>query len=157
MNFLFDNDSSDNREKNGFVSGLTVATVVDNVPTHPCIIGALWSGKAQPPQNNADGNNDWRVIKTRANTELNFFDGDPPSVELKLEDGKRLFMDDKIATLEDGQGNLFKIEAESGAISIVASGDMTLEGKSVTINSSSTVDIVASGTMTLQGATIQIN
>lgn len=126
-------------------------------PTHPCVIGSLWNGKNTPPENNADKKNDWRLIKTRSNSELRFFDGSPPSLELKLEDGKRLFMDDQGITLEDGNGNYFKIESNSNAVSVVAAGDLTLQGQRVTIESASTMDITASGTMTVQGAIVQIN
>ena len=126
-------------------------------PTHPCIIGSLWNGKSKPPENNADKNNDWRLIKTRANSELRFFDGQPPSLELKLEDGKRLFMDDQGITVEDGKGNLVKIESNSGAVSVVANGELKLKGQRVAIESASTMDIKATGTMTIKGALVQIN
>lgn len=126
-------------------------------PTHPCIIGALWNGQAAPPEDNADGKNDWRLIKTRGDSELRFFDGDKPSVELKLADGKRLFMDDQGIALEDGNGNHFNIDSNSNAVNIVAKGELKLEGQTVVIQSGATMDITASGTLTIQGALVQIN
>ena len=103
-----------------------------------------------------DGKDDWRLIRTRSNSELRFFDGDPPSLELKLDDGKR-YMDDKGITLEDSQGNHFKIDTTSGAVNIVATGELKLQGGSVIVESSSTMDIKATGTMTVKGALVQIN
>lgn len=124
---------------------------------HPCVIGSLWNGKKLPPETNDDGNNDSRVIRTRANTELRFFDGSPPSVELKLADDKHLLMDGEGITLEDGQGNKMKIETNSGAITIKSTGQLKLESQSVSIQAGASMEIKASGTLTIKGALVQIN
>ena len=125
--------------------------------THPCVLGSLWNGQAQPPESNGDGKNDPRLIRTRSDTELRFFDGDPPSVELKLADGKHLLMDDKGIVLEDGSGNSFKIESSSGAITIKSTGQLNLESQTVSIKAGASMEVKASGTLTLKGALVQIN
>ena len=125
--------------------------------THPCVIGSLWNGQAPPPDDNDPEPNDHRLIRTRSDTELHFFDGDPPSVELKLADGKRLLMDDAGITLEDGNGNSLVIEASSGAVTITATGELALEGSTVKIQASGSMELTSSGTMTIQGAMVQIN
>ncbi len=126
-------------------------------PTHPCVVGCSWDGQNKPPQDNSDGKNDWRMIRTRANSELAFFDGDPPSVELKLEDGKHLLMDDAGLKLEDGSGNTVTIDSNSGAITIECSGKLQLSAQSISIKAGASMDIEASGTLTLKGAMVQIN
>ena len=86
--------------------------------THPCIIGSLWNGNSKPPENNDDGQNNHRVIRTRSDSELRFFDGDSPSLELSLADGKQLKMDDQVIMVEDGKGNSIEIKSGSGALEI---------------------------------------
>ncbi len=125
--------------------------------THPCIIGSLWNGQSRPPETNDDGNNDPRVIRTRADSELRFIDGNPPSVELKLADNKHLLMDDQGITLEDGSGNSVQIETNAGAIKIRSSGQLKLESPSVSIKAGASMEIKASGTLTIKGALVQIN
>lgn len=125
--------------------------------SHPYIMGSVWNGQATPPETNADGNNDVRMIRTRSGHELRFFDGDPPSVELKLEDGKHLLIDDQGVTLEDDQGNLLKIETSSGAITIESSSKLNLKSQTISIEAGASMDIKASGTLTLKGAMVQIN
>jgi uncharacterized protein involved in type VI secretion and phage assembly len=210
--FMRESDSEAERETDGSVRGLAVATVTDNqdpeglarvrvrlpwqpeaqesywarlaVPmamanqgvyflpdvgdevlvgfelgdlTHPCVIGSLWNGQSRPPETNDDGNNDPRVIRTRADTELRFFDGSPPSVELKLADNKHLLMDDQGITLEDGSGNSIKIETNSGSITIKSSAQLKLESQSISINAGASMELKASGTLTIKGALVQIN
>ncbi len=125
--------------------------------THPCVLGSLWNGQARPPETNDDGRNDPRLIRSRSNTELRFFDGDPPSVELKLADGKHLLMDDQGITLEDASGNSFQIESSSGAITIKSTGQLNLESQTVSIKAGASMEVKASGTLTLKGALVQIN
>ncbi len=125
--------------------------------THPCILGSLWNSEMVPPSSNDDGQNDYRKIRTRANSELCFFDGEQPSLELKLESGKRLFMDDSSIILEDENGNRFEIDSASNSVTIKSNGDLKLEGINVKIDASASMDIKSSGTMTLKGSLIQIN
>jgi uncharacterized protein involved in type VI secretion and phage assembly len=126
-------------------------------PTHPCILGSLWNGKKPPPETNDDGRNTSRLIRTAKNSELRFFDGDPPSVELKLESGKRLLLDDDTVTLEDENGNVLRIETTSNAITIKSSATLNLESQSISIKAGASMEIKASGTLTIQGAMVQIN
>ena len=126
-------------------------------PSHLYVLGMLWNGQKLPPETNDDGQNNKRVILSRAESFLAFFDGDPPSVELALKDGKHLLMDDQGVVLEDGKGNTIKIESASGAITIESSGQLKLKAQTVSIESGASMEIKASGTLTLQGALVQIN
>lgn len=125
--------------------------------SHPCIIGSLWNGNNRPPESNGDGNNDPRLIRSRANTELRFHDGNSPSVELRLADDKHLLMDSTGITLEDGGGNRIKIDSGSGAITISSSGQLNLESQRVSIRAGTSMEINASGTLTINGALVKIN
>jgi uncharacterized protein involved in type VI secretion and phage assembly len=70
----------------------------------PYVLGALWNGQDAPPDNNSDGKNDRRVIKSRKGHTLTFDDGEQVGVELRLQDGKHLKIDDQGLVLEDGKG-----------------------------------------------------
>ena len=94
---------------------------------HPFVIGSLWNGKAPAPEDNGDGNNDRRLIRSRSGHELRFDDnGSAPEVELKLQDGKHLKLDRNGVTVEDERGNSLTIESASGAMTIKSTGSLTL-------------------------------
>lgn len=126
-------------------------------PTLPYVIGSLWHGEAVPPENNGDGQNDVRLIRTRSNSELRFFDGQPPSIELKLEDGKQLKLDDQGITLEDGKGNKLTIESGGGTVTVESTGQLKLKSQSVSIEAGAAMELKAGGTLTIKGALVQIN
>jgi uncharacterized protein involved in type VI secretion and phage assembly len=122
----------------------------------PYVLGALWNGQDAPPDNNSDGKNDRRVIKSRKGHTLTFDDGDQVSVELRLQDGKHLKIDDQSLVLEDGKGNKVSIQS-SGAISIEATQSLTLKAPSITLDASATAELKAGATMTVRGGMVQIN
>ena len=123
----------------------------------PYVLGALWNGKEPPPTANSDGKNDERLIRSRSGHELYFNDGAQPKVELKLKDGKHLVFDQNGIVLEDEKGDTFKIESNSGAISIKATGQVKIEAASISIQASGALELKAGGTLTLRGSLVQIN
>jgi uncharacterized protein involved in type VI secretion and phage assembly len=125
--------------------------------SNPFIIGSLWSGQTPPPETNGDGNNNRRLIRTRSNHELLFDDGDPPTVELKLSDGKHLKLDDQGVVLEDGQGNTLKIESDEGKVTIESKTKLTLASPQIALEADASLEITSSGTLTLQGTVVNIN
>jgi uncharacterized protein involved in type VI secretion and phage assembly len=125
---------------------------------HPFIIGSLWNGQAQAPENNGDGNNDKRLIRSRDGHELRFVDNSAsPEVELKLQDGKRLKLDRDGVTLEDGQGNSLTIETTSGSITIKSLTTLTLQAPQISIEADASLSLTASGEVSVQGAMVRIN
>jgi uncharacterized protein involved in type VI secretion and phage assembly len=123
----------------------------------PYVLGALWNGQDAPPDNNSDGKNDRRVIKSRKGHTLTFDDQEQGgSVELRLQDGKHLKIDDQGLVLEDGKGNKVSIQS-SGAISIEATQSLTLKAPSITLDASATAELKAGATMTVRGGLVQIN
>lgn len=121
----------------------------------PFVLGAMWNGQDKPPESNSDGNNDRRIIKSRSGHSLMFDDGAQGSLELRLQDGKHLVMDDQGLLLEDGNGN--KVSIQSGTISIEATGSITLKAASITLDASGTAELKAGATMTVRGGLVQIN
>jgi uncharacterized protein involved in type VI secretion and phage assembly len=123
-------------------------------PAHPVIIGAVWNGRKPPPETN-DGNNDRRLIRTRAGHELRFDDGDANEIELKLAAGPRVYLAENTAILEDGGGN--KVAIESGQITIEAQQKIKLSAPQIEIDASGKAEIKAGGTCKVQGAMVEIN
>jgi uncharacterized protein involved in type VI secretion and phage assembly len=123
----------------------------------PYVLGAMWNGQDKPPEGNSDGKNDRRVIKSRSGHTLTFNDGAQGSVELRLQDGKRLAIDDQGLVLEDGNGNKVAVQSSSGAISIESTGTLTLKAPSITLDASGTAELKAGATMTVRGGLVQIN
>ena len=131
----------------------------------PLIIGALWNGKDKAIDNNSDGKNARRVIKSKTGHKITFED-----VEqfILIEDGAGT------ATVKiDGKNNKIEFTAAqgdvaiqckddltilAGEIAITAKGNCDLMGKSGGVNASATATIKIDGNMVaLKGSAIDIN
>jgi uncharacterized protein involved in type VI secretion and phage assembly len=96
----------------------------------PYVLGSLWHAKARPPEQNTDGANNRRVIKTKGGHTIAF--DDSPQ-------GKSL-------TLRDSAGSELVMNSQNGAVSLTANGSLTISAKG-NISISST-----SGTVMLKAA-----
>ena len=123
----------------------------------PCVLGALWNARQLPPENNSNGKNDKRLIKSRKGHRLLFDDGTPGAVELALRDGKKVVFDNNGIRLEDAKGNHVKIDSNSGSIEIKATGALTIKAATITIEAAGTLDVKAGATLTLRGSLVNIN
>lgn len=125
---------------------------------HPFVIGSLWNGQASAPENNGDGNNDHRLIKSRSGHELRFNDnGSSPEVELKLQDGKHLKLDRSGVVLEDEQGNKLQIDTMGGSITIESKLSLNLRSPQINIDADATLSLSAGADVSVQGALVRIN
>lgn len=59
----------------------------------PYIVGAVWNGKEKMPSTPKQPN-DIRLIRTRANSRLEFDDGTPPKVSLTMASGHKVVLND---------------------------------------------------------------
>lgn len=123
----------------------------------PYVVGALWNGVDKPPAINKDGKNDVRMIHTRKGHKLTFDDGPKGKVQLELNDGKRLTIDDDGVQVNDGKGNRVVIQSGSGGITIEAASSLTLKAPQISIQATGKLDVTASGNLTLSGALVRIN
>jgi len=124
-------------------------------PSKPVVLGGLWDASHTPPDNNADGNNDRRVWRSRADHELRFDDGEKNEIELTMKNGSRVFLAERKAVLEDGNGN--KVEIDNGNITIQADTKISLKATQVVIDATSKAEIKAGATCKIQGAMVEIN
>ena len=123
----------------------------------PCVLGALWNGKAKPPLANSDGKNERRMLKSRKGHMLLFNDGSRGAVEVAHVDGRRVVLDDDGIRIEDAVGNGISIESTSGAMSIRATGVLTIKAETISIEATGTLDLKAAGSLTVRGSQISIN
>lgn len=123
----------------------------------PYVLGGLWNGQDKPPIANEDGNNDKRILQSRKKHYLLFNDGSTGVVELKHEKGRKITLDDNGISVEDGNGNVVKIDSNSGGMTIEAQGALKIKAASLTLEATGTLEVKASATLTLRGALVNIN
>jgi uncharacterized protein involved in type VI secretion and phage assembly len=133
----------------------------------PIVIGALWSAKQKPPEKNADGQNNFRVIKSRAGHRLIFDD---------TKGAERVILVDKTKKnkiLLDSANKVVTIETADGDIEIKAKDVVRLHGKNVNVTTTGAiqgkggmklvvstkgpVNAKASGVLKLQAMNVQAN
>ena len=125
----------------------------------PYVLGALWNGQDNPPEQNSDGKNNIRMIKSRSGH----------IIRLNDEEGK-----ETIEIIDKSGKNSIAIDTANNAIAITSdknitlkatNGTIKLEAQKVEIKSSTDtkieasagMDIKATGTMNVRGATINLN
>jgi phage baseplate assembly protein V len=127
---------------------------------HPYVLGALWNGEDEPPEDNADGENDVRQITSRSGHELTFDDADgDEAVRIETSGGHSVVLDDgdETITIEDTGGNQIEFDGSSRSLSISSEATVTIEAPSIEIKSSGNLDLEASGVLSLDGALITLN
>ena len=123
----------------------------------PYVLGSLWNGVDKPPQSSADGKNDVRQIRSRKGHKLTFDDGAKGLVQLELNDGKKLKIDDNGIEIDDGKGNRIAISSNGGSISISAATSLELKAPQISIQASATLKLDGGSMMNLKAGTITLN
>lgn len=123
----------------------------------PYVVGSLWNGKDSSPETNADGKNDIRVLRSRKGHKLTFNDGSKGLVQLELNDGKKVAIDDDGIVIDDGKGNSVSIQSNGGTISIQAATKLEIKAPQISIQASGTLELKAGPSMTLNAGIININ
>lgn len=120
-----------------------VLVAFENGDIHnPIVLGSLWSGKRKPPEDNGDGENDIRMIKTRSGHIVEFNDEDDGSVCIETAGGHEILMDDdsETITIEDSGGNVIEM-VEGDDISIEAGDTISLSAQTIEIEGDMDVEI----------------
>jgi phage protein D len=127
--------------------------------SRPYVVGSLWNGKDKPPDGNADGKNNVRMLKSRSGHIIRLDDSDgSEKIEIidKTGNNKVTF---------DAANNTIKLES-SQDISIEASkGKISLNAKQIEIKSTSDMTLDAQGKLdmssksdvTVKGQKINLN
>jgi uncharacterized protein involved in type VI secretion and phage assembly len=123
----------------------------------PYVVGCLWNGQDKSPTTNQDGKNDLRMIKTRKGHKLTFDDGSQGKVQLELNDGKRLTIDDQGIQIDDGQGNKLVIQSSGGQLTIEAATQLTLKAPQISLQSTQRTSVSGGGELELKAGMVRIN
>lgn len=124
---------------------------------HPYVLGALWNGVDTPPERNSEGRNDKRVFVSRKGHRLSFDDGKRGVVELALDDGRVLRLDDDGIRLDDGHGNRLAIDSRAGTVSIEAARSLSIKAPAISIEAKTSLTVHATGELKLGGSYVRIN
>lgn len=125
----------------------------------PYVIGSLWNGQQAPPETNADGANNIRMMKSRSGHIIRFNDEDgSEKIEIidKSENNKIVF---------DTAANTIAITSDKDITFAASQGTIKLEAQKIEIKSSaetkieagSEMKVEAAATMNIKGATVNIN
>jgi uncharacterized protein involved in type VI secretion and phage assembly len=123
----------------------------------PYVVGSLWNGADKSPASNDDGNNDVRLVHTRKGHKLTFNDGTNGLVQIELNDGKKIAIDDNGITIDDANGNTITLQSTGGSISLQAATSLSIKAPQISIEATGAATVKAGGTLTLQGAVVSIN
>lgn len=126
---------------------------------HPYVIGALWNGKDKPPENNSDGKNDNRTIKSRSGHVIRLCDSSGAErVEVIDKTGSNKIVitssDNKIVI--EAQGDI-SIKSATGKVKIDAVGVEITSSTDVKIQAQTSLDASATGQVSIKGAMVNIN
>ena len=124
---------------------------------HPIVLGALWSGKRKPPEDNADGKNDVRTIVSRSGHRIDLDDTDGAGVvRIETSGGHTIVLDDsggsKGVTVEDSSGNSISMDANSGEVSITAGQKLSLSAQTIELKADREMKLESTGTTDISGA-----
>lgn len=130
---------------------------------HPYVLGGLWNGKREPPEDNADGNNDIRTIHSRNGHVVTFDDADSGGgITIETSGGQSVVLSDEsgesTVTITDKTGtNELTFDPESGEVSLSSGGTLAIEATNLELSGDASVSIESSGLLTLEGQLIKIN
>jgi uncharacterized protein involved in type VI secretion and phage assembly len=125
----------------------------------PYVLGALWNGEQGPPADNAGGNNDLRLIKSRSGHVIRLNDADgAETIEIVDQTGSNSIVIDSAA-------NRITITSDKDIALVASQGRISLEAQEIALKSSAEtkiaagagLDIEASATLNVKGATINLN
>ncbi len=125
----------------------------------PYVIGSLWNGKDVPPENNSDGKNNIRVIRSRSGHVITLDDSDG-SEQIKIMDKTEknmIIIDAKNNTISIKSDKDIELSAPNGKVTIEAMDIETKSTASTKIEATSSVDVKASGNLNIKGAMVNIN
>lgn len=134
---------------------------------HPYVLGSLWNGKDKAHENNSDGKNDNRTIKSRSGHIVRLCDSSGAErIEIIDKSGSNKMIiasaDNKITV--EAQGDI-EITSQTGKVKISAIGveitsttDVKVQAQtSIDIQAQTSIDASATGQVNISGALVNIN
>lgn len=125
----------------------------------PIVLGGLWNGVDVPPETNADGENNIRMICSRSGhvIKLDDTDGSEKIEIIDKAEVNKITIDTAENTITLSADADIVISAANGKISLECSEFAVSASTSVTIASDDALDLEAGGTLGINGSTVNIN
>lgn len=129
---------------------------------YPFVLGALWNGEEKPPEDNADGKNDVRKIRSRSGHEITLNDSTAGNLEIKTKGGHTILLDDssgseKIRIADRTKNNEIKFDSNQNSIDISSAATVNVESTLINLKGKGNVSVEAGGILTLKGTLVKIN
>ncbi|PSP32857.1 phage tail protein [Halobacteriales archaeon QH_10_67_22] len=124
---------------------------------HPVVVGSLYNGQRAPPQDNGDGENNVREIRSRSGHVLDFDDTDgEEKFEIETSAGHAITLDDtggsEKITIEDQSGsNTIEMDSASGEVSVSGEQKISLSAPTIELSAESEVNVSAKETVNMEG------
>lgn len=125
----------------------------------PYVLGALWNGVDTPPQDNADGENNLRLIKSRSGHIIRLDDtSGGEKIEIIDSSGNNsLVMNTADNTITISASADITIQASSGKLTLSGNGIEMTSQAGVKIQSSQNMDLQSSAQLNIKGSMVNIN
>jgi len=127
--------------------------------TRPFILGGLWNGQDAPPDTNADGKNNLRLIKSRSGRVIRLDDTDgSEKIEIVDKSGNNhLTFDTANNTITIASAKDITLDASQGTIKLTAQNISLSSTADTKVDAQSGLTLQASGNTTVKGALVNIN
>lgn len=125
----------------------------------PYVLGSLWNGVDKPPEDNSDGKNNIRMIKSRSGHIIKL-DDTQGEEKIEIVDNTKkniIIIDGKTNKISFKSESDIEISAPNGKVSINALDFEVKSSASTKIEASSGMDLKTSGSMNLKGSMVNIN
>jgi len=133
----------------------------------PIVIGSLWSQAEPPPEVNADGKNNIRVIKSKSGHRIILDDTEGAERVIIVDSTKKnkILLDsaNKVTTIETADGDI-ELKASKGIhlhgkeVTVTAKSNFSGKGtQSLEVGSGGALHVKAGGNLNLKGSSTQVN
>jgi uncharacterized protein involved in type VI secretion and phage assembly len=138
----------------------------------PVAIGVLWENTDKPPEENADGKNNVKMLKTRAGHQITFDDDTQTKkakIEIKSSAGHIITLDDasgqeKIEIKDKSGSNKITIDTTKKDITMESGMTLNIKAQNITIEAQTALNLKgvtlkaeASGIAEIKGSMVKIN
>ena len=125
----------------------------------PYVVGALWNGKDEPPESNADGANAPRTLCSRSGHVIRLLDRDGSErIEIIDKTGdNKIVISASDNTIEITSRSDIVVKSETGKLKMSAVGIELESQADVKIRANAGIDVQAAAIMTLKGSLIKLN
>lgn len=131
----------------------------------PYVIGMLWNGVDQPPEDNSDGQNNIRKIKSRSGHEIIFNDDNTAKqekIEIHTNAGHKVVLDDsagqeKIEIVDKSGNNKVIIDSVQNSINIESAMQLKIKANILEIEATTSLTLKSNAVLTIQGLPVKIN